>query len=66
MNTLYDRLKAGRPHCDEYNEIIKLRLDGFTYDAISYLIEVPRQTIATICQKNNLGGKIKEKKTNEI
>lgn len=61
MDSLYDRLKPGRPHCDEYDEIIKLRLDGFTYDAISYLLEVPRTTIASICQKNKLGGKVKEK-----
>lgn len=58
-NTLYDRLKPGRPRCEEYEEIIRMRKDGHTYDAISYLLEVPRTTIASICQKEKLGGKIK-------
>jgi len=57
--SVFDRLKAGRPVCEEYQEVIKLRLEGHTYDAISYFLGTPRTTIASICQRNKIGGKIK-------
>ena len=58
---VHENGRSGPKTISKYNEVLKLRLDGHTYDAISYLLEVPRTTIASICQKNKLGGKVKEK-----
>ena len=51
--------RSGPKRIEKYDEVIKLRLDGHTYDAISYFLGTPRTTIASICQKNKIGGKIK-------
>lgn len=51
--------KVGRPKHPLRAEILRLRYQGHTYDAISYFTNVSRQTIATICRRNFLGGRIK-------
>lgn len=50
---------VGRPKHNEYQKILMLRKEGFTYDAISIILNVSRQTIATICQLNQLGRRIR-------
>jgi len=50
--------KQGPPRNPKYDQIISMRKKGYTYDAIAYLLIVSRQTVASICQTNNLGGKI--------
>jgi len=59
MSSVFDRLKPGRPRYEAYDKILTMRLEGHTYDAISILLSVHRQTVATICQNNKLGGRIK-------
>lgn len=49
--SLYDRLKAGRPKHPLHEEVLKLRAQNNTYDAISLLLNMHRQTVASICQK---------------
>lgn len=53
------REKSGPKPNLKYNEIIELRLEGYSYDKISYLLNIPRQTIATICQKHFKIGRFK-------
>ena len=50
--------KQGPPRNPKYDQIIAMRKEGYTYDAIAYLLTVHRQTVASICQTNKLGGKI--------
>ena len=61
--SVFDRLKPGRPRIEEYEDILSMRREGYTYDAISILLNIPRTTIASICQINNLGGKVNKQYT---
>lgn len=58
-NKLYD-YPVGRPPIHDHEKILNLRRSGHTYDAISYLCnDIHRSTIASICQKAGLGGRVK-------
>ena len=51
--SVFDRLKPGRPKHEQTETILKMRLEGYTYENIAYLLgDIPRQTVATICQRH--------------
>lgn len=54
MLDFYERLAPGRPKSPHTEEILQLRKNGLTYGQIALKTHVPRSTIFTICQRDNV------------
>jgi len=58
-DTIKGKQAPGRPRIELYNKVLQMRQEGFIYDSISIMLNIHRQTIASICQLHKLGGRIR-------